>query len=193
MDPPSFGYQHLCSAYSQQCEVDWKSRDCAQHPHSAWWKSEVNIFENSRLKYGRTGLDLGEKKNGINVLPLNIPFSVLKSINQVTSLKVFSGNQSSKYSKTAGHDLFEILPETSLLGPPDTFICFSTRSPGKEFKRSVCKNYTGVCSRRQEGVAIVAYWYRTVSSIVTYWHHTGLLVPPCVVNSDFIGTTLCCQ
>ena len=172
-----------------------------QHPHSAWWKSEVNIFENSRLKYGRTGvrLDLGEK-NGINVLPLNIPFSVLKSINQVTSLKVFSGNQSSKYSKTAEHDSFEILPETSLLGPPDTFICFSTRSPGKEFKRSVCKNYTSeyssgtdVCSRRQEEVAIVAYWYRTVLSIVTYWHHTGLLVPPCVVNSDFIGTTLCCQ
>jgi hypothetical protein len=26
---PSFGSQHLCSAYSQQCEVDWKSRDCA--------------------------------------------------------------------------------------------------------------------------------------------------------------------
>ena len=25
---PSFGSQHLCSAYSQQCEVDWKSRDC---------------------------------------------------------------------------------------------------------------------------------------------------------------------
>ena len=96
---------------------------------------------------------------------------MLKSINQVTSLKVFSGNQSSKYSKT-----FEILPETSLLGPPDTFICFSTRSPGKEFKRSVCKNYTGVCSRRQEGVAIVAYWYRTVSSIVTYWHHTVLSI-----------------
>ena len=119
---------------------------------------------------------LRRKKNGINVLPLNIPFSVLISINQVTSLKVFSGNQSSKYSKTAGHDLFEILPETSLLGPPDTFICFSTRSPGKEFKRSVCKNYTGVCSRRQEGVAIVAYWYRTVSSIVTYWHHTVLSI-----------------
>ena len=97
-------------------------------------------------------------------------------IHQVTCLKVFSGNQSSKYSKTAGHDLFEILPETSLLGPPDTFICFSTRSPGKEFKRSVCKNYTGVCSRRQEGVAIVAYWYRTVSSIVTYWHHTVLSI-----------------
>ena len=119
---------------------------------------------------------LRRKKNGINVLPLNIPFSVLKSINQVTSLKVFSGNQSSKYSKTAEHDSFEILPETSLLGPPDTFICFSTRSPGKEFKRSVCKNYTGVCSRRQEGVAIVAYWYRTVSSIVTYWHHTVLSI-----------------
>ena len=26
---PSFGSQHLYSAYSQQCEVDWKSRDCA--------------------------------------------------------------------------------------------------------------------------------------------------------------------
>ena len=26
---PSFGSQHLCSAYSQRCEVDWKSRDCA--------------------------------------------------------------------------------------------------------------------------------------------------------------------
>ena len=26
---PSFGSQHLCSVYSQQCEVDWKSRDCA--------------------------------------------------------------------------------------------------------------------------------------------------------------------
>ena len=26
---PSFGSQHLCSAYSQQCEVDWKSRECA--------------------------------------------------------------------------------------------------------------------------------------------------------------------
>ena len=25
---PSFGSQHLCSAYSQQSEVDWKSRDC---------------------------------------------------------------------------------------------------------------------------------------------------------------------
>ena len=25
---PSFGSQHLCSASSQQCEVDWKSRDC---------------------------------------------------------------------------------------------------------------------------------------------------------------------
>ena len=87
-----------------------------QHPHSAWWKSEVNIFENSRLKYGRTGLDLGEKKNGINVLPLNIPFSVLKSINQVTSLKVFSGNQSSKYSKTAEYDSSEIRPDRCAFG-----------------------------------------------------------------------------
>ena len=26
---PSFGSQHLCSAYSQRCEVDWKSRECA--------------------------------------------------------------------------------------------------------------------------------------------------------------------
>ena len=26
---PSFGSQHLCSTYSQRCEVDWKSRDCA--------------------------------------------------------------------------------------------------------------------------------------------------------------------
>ena len=26
---PSFGSQHLCSVYSQQSEVDWKSRECA--------------------------------------------------------------------------------------------------------------------------------------------------------------------
>ena len=26
---PSFGSQQLCSTYSQRCEVDWKSRDCA--------------------------------------------------------------------------------------------------------------------------------------------------------------------
>ena len=26
---PSFGSQHLCSAYSQRSEVDWKSRECA--------------------------------------------------------------------------------------------------------------------------------------------------------------------
>ena len=26
---PSFGSQHLCSVYSQRCEVDWKSRECA--------------------------------------------------------------------------------------------------------------------------------------------------------------------
>ena len=26
---PSFGSQHLCSSYSQRCEVDWKWRDCA--------------------------------------------------------------------------------------------------------------------------------------------------------------------
>ena len=104
--------------------------------------SKTAEYDSFEIRPDRCEFGLRRKKNGINVLPLNIPFSVLKSINQVTSLKVFSGNQSSKYSKTAGHDLFEILPETSLLGPPDTFICFSTRSPGKEFKRSVCKNYT---------------------------------------------------
>ena len=27
---PSFGSQHLCSAFSQRCEVDWKTRDCAK-------------------------------------------------------------------------------------------------------------------------------------------------------------------
>ena len=161
----------LCPAPSQ-CLVEIGGQHIWKHP-----------FEIRPDRFG-----LRRTKNGINVLPLNIPFSVLKSINQVTSLKVFSGNQSYKYSKTTGHDSFEILPETSLLGPPDTFICFSTRSPGKEFKRSVCKNYTSeyssgtdVCSRRQEEVAIVAYWYRTVLSIVT------LLAPHCVVNSDNIN------
>ena len=27
---PSFGSQHLCSVFSQRCEVDWKTRDCAK-------------------------------------------------------------------------------------------------------------------------------------------------------------------
>ena len=40
---PSFGSQHLCSAYSQQCEVDWKSRG---------WGI---IISNGSLKIGTAG------------------------------------------------------------------------------------------------------------------------------------------
>ena len=43
---PSFGFQRLCSAYSQQCEVDWKSRDCAlRRPDCFVWNPHMIVRE----------------------------------------------------------------------------------------------------------------------------------------------------
>ena len=60
---PSFGSQHLCSAYSQQCEVDWKSRDCA-----------LRIVPRAWDKLGQTG----DRTSSVRISRL--PHSVMHSM-----------------------------------------------------------------------------------------------------------------